>query len=176
MSYETLFPHSFPKFLLASHCGFFGKSAAAVLTPQLWWAKPWKLSAAGAVSKLTVALMESVQTAAPYGTGSYRRLANGGQPTRLISEINSNFLKTTLWNGCARSWNWVWQNKTAFKAYLKPMEFLWALESSHHASLPKFLLQTLHSVSASPSGGTRAFCHQGVGNAETHQFASYVSC
>lgn len=33
MSNETLFPHSFPKFFLASHWGFFGKSAAAVLHP-----------------------------------------------------------------------------------------------------------------------------------------------
>lgn len=63
-----------------------------------------------------------------------------------------------------------------FKAYLKPTEFLWALESSHHASLSKLLLQMLHSASTSPSWGTWAFCHEDVENTETYQFPSYVSC
>lgn len=53
-----------------------------------------------------------------------------------------------------------------FKAYLKPTEFLWALESSHHASLSKLLLQMLHSASTSPSWGTWAFCHEDVENTE----------
>lgn len=63
-----------------------------------------------------------------------------------------------------------------FKAYLKPTEFPWALESSHHASLSKLLLQTLYSMSTSPSWSTWALCHEDVENAETHQFPSYASC
>lgn len=62
-----------------------------------------------------------------------------------------------------------------FKAYLKPTEFPWALESSHHTSLSKLLLQALYSVSTSPSWGTWALCHEDVENAETHHFPSYVS-
>lgn len=68
------------------------------------------------------------------------------------------------------------QKPPGFKACLKPTEFLWALESRRHASLPKFLLQTLHSVSVSPSWGTSAFCHQDVENAETYQLPSYAAC
>lgn len=63
-----------------------------------------------------------------------------------------------------------------FKADLKPTGFLRALQSSHHASLSKLLLRSLHSVSTSPSWGTWAFCHEDVENAETYQLPSYVSC
>lgn len=56
-----------------------------------------------------------------------------------------------------------------FKVYLKPTEFRWAFESSHHASLPKLLLQTQYNVFTSPSWGTWAPCHEDVENAETYQ-------
>lgn len=134
---------------------------------------------------MTLALKKFVQTAVRHGPGSYQALAIGGKPTWLISEINSNFKKKYhYWTGVEwvktrfekkKNTNPNW-NKTGFKTHLKPIEFLWALESSRHASLPKFLLQTLGCVSASPSWGTPAFCCQDVENAETYQFPSYVSC
>lgn len=55
-----------------------------------------------------------------------------------------------------------------FKAYLKPTEFPWALESNHRVSLSKLLLQPLYSVSTSPSWGPWALCHEDVENAEAH--------
>lgn len=60
-----------------------------------------------------------------------------------------------------------------FKAFLKPTEFPWTLESSHYASLSKLLLQTLYSVSTSLSWGTWTLCHEDVENAETYQFPRY---
>lgn len=140
MSNQTLFPHSFPKFFLASRWGSFGKSAAAVLHPTALVSKsPGSFKLLEWFSKLmTVALKKFVQTAVRYSTGSYRRPANGWKPMWLTSEINSNFLKITLLNRCGMSRNQVWEkNKT--KLDLRPtwnLQFLQALESSQSRQSP----------------------------------------
>lgn len=103
MSNDPLFPHGFPKFL-ASHVllGFtlmllwqkHGCSAAPCSSGEQ---KPWKLQAAGVVSKLmNVALNKSVKMSVHYALGTIRDWQAVGKPTWLISEINSSFLKTTL--------------------------------------------------------------------------------
>lgn len=71
--------------------------------------KPWKLWAAGVVSKLTnVALNKSVKMSVCYTLGTIRDWQAVGKPTWLISDINSNFLKTTLLNRWGKNQTQIW--------------------------------------------------------------------